>query len=122
MLPAWTRWFWNNHTGSFIRPHINRTKTGTRIGRIVIAKININRMTRDDLLTLEGMTEDVADAILDWVDVRDDALLEQIPDLETVVPFPLQLVLQVHQLIQVVVFLLQQVVCLHPALLQVVLH
>lgn len=36
------------------------------------AKVNINRMTRDDLLTLEGMTEDVADAILDWVDADDD--------------------------------------------------
>lgn len=36
------------------------------------AKVNINRMTRDDLLTLDGMTEDVADAILDWIDEDDD--------------------------------------------------
>lgn len=31
-------------------------------------KVNINRMTADDLMTLPGMTEDVADAILDWID------------------------------------------------------
>lgn len=36
------------------------------------AKVNINRMTRDDLLTLDGMTEDVADSILDWVDEDDE--------------------------------------------------
>lgn len=36
------------------------------------AKVNINRMTRDDLLALDGMTEDVADAILDWIDGDDD--------------------------------------------------
>jgi type II secretory pathway component PulK len=37
------------------------------------AKININRMTRDQLLVLEPfMTEDVADSILDWIDSDDD--------------------------------------------------
>lgn len=36
------------------------------------ARVNINRMSRDDLLTLDGMTEDVADAILDWADSDDD--------------------------------------------------
>lgn len=36
------------------------------------AKININLMPRDSLLTLPGMTEDVADAILDWIDSDDD--------------------------------------------------
>ncbi len=32
------------------------------------SKVNINRMTIDDLLALEGMTEDVAAAIVDWID------------------------------------------------------
>ncbi len=32
------------------------------------AKVNINRMTVDDMLQLEGMTEDVAAAIVDWRD------------------------------------------------------
>lgn len=36
------------------------------------AKININRMTFDDLMLLPNMTEDVADAILDWTDPDDD--------------------------------------------------
>lgn len=36
------------------------------------AKININRMTREDLMLLPNMTEDVADAILDWIDPDDD--------------------------------------------------
>lgn len=37
------------------------------------AKLNINRMTRDQLLLLEPfMTEDVADSILDWIDADDD--------------------------------------------------
>jgi type II secretory pathway component PulK len=37
------------------------------------SKININRMTRDQLLLLEPfMTEDVADSILDWIDKDDD--------------------------------------------------
>lgn len=35
------------------------------------AKLNVNRMTRDDLLELTSMTEDVADAILDWIDEDD---------------------------------------------------
>ncbi|MBL8745349.1 MAG: general secretion pathway protein GspK [Phycisphaerae bacterium] len=35
------------------------------------AKVNINLMTRDDLLQLESMTEDVADSILDWIDEDD---------------------------------------------------
>lgn len=36
------------------------------------AKININLMSRDDLLLLPRMTEDVADAILDWIDADDE--------------------------------------------------
>lgn len=36
------------------------------------AMINVNTMTRDALLTLPGMTEDVADSILDWIDDDDD--------------------------------------------------
>ncbi len=36
------------------------------------AKININRMTVEDLMLLPNMTEDVADAILDWTDPDDD--------------------------------------------------
>lgn len=32
------------------------------------AKVNIALMTQEDLMELEGMTEDVAGAILDWVD------------------------------------------------------
>lgn len=35
------------------------------------AKVNINRMTRNDLMQLEQMTEDVADSILDWIDDDD---------------------------------------------------
>lgn len=35
------------------------------------SKININLMSREDLLTIPDMTEDVADAILDWVDADD---------------------------------------------------
>lgn len=39
------------------------------------AKLNINRMTRDQLLTIEPfMTEDVADAVLDWIDPDDDTI------------------------------------------------
>jgi type II secretory pathway component PulK len=37
------------------------------------SKININRMTREQLLLLEPfMTEDVADSILDWIDTDDE--------------------------------------------------
>ncbi|MCK4871981.1 MAG: general secretion pathway protein GspK [Phycisphaerales bacterium] len=36
------------------------------------AKLNVNAMTRDGLLLLPDMTEDVADAILDWIDADDD--------------------------------------------------
>lgn len=36
------------------------------------SKININLMSRDDLLLLPRMTEDVADAILDWIDADDE--------------------------------------------------
>jgi DNA uptake protein ComE-like DNA-binding protein len=37
------------------------------------AKININRMTREQLLTIEPyMSEDVADSVLDWIDSDDD--------------------------------------------------
>lgn len=36
------------------------------------AKININTMTKDDLLTFIDMDEGVADAILDWIDADDD--------------------------------------------------
>lgn len=36
------------------------------------AKINVNRLTAQGLLLLPYMTEDVADAILDWIDADDD--------------------------------------------------
>lgn len=36
------------------------------------AKININRMTRDDFLTFIDMGEDTADSILDWIDEDED--------------------------------------------------
>lgn len=36
------------------------------------AKLNVNLLTRDELLTLPYMTEDIADAILDWIDADDD--------------------------------------------------
>jgi DNA uptake protein ComE-like DNA-binding protein len=37
------------------------------------AKLNINRMTRDQLLAIEPlMSEDIADSILDWIDEDDD--------------------------------------------------
>lgn len=39
------------------------------------SKLNINRMTKEQLLLIEPlMTEDVADAILDWIDPDDDVL------------------------------------------------
>jgi len=36
------------------------------------SRININTMTADDLILLPRMTEDIADAILDWIDSDDD--------------------------------------------------
>ena len=39
------------------------------------AKINVNRMTMDDLMELEGMSEDTAAAIGDWID-EDDLVRE----------------------------------------------
>lgn len=36
------------------------------------AKININSMNRNDLLTFLDLTEDVADSILDWIDEDED--------------------------------------------------
>ncbi|HZW07473.1 MAG TPA: hypothetical protein VFF65_10140 [Phycisphaerales bacterium] len=36
------------------------------------AKININRMTQADLMLLPDMTEDIAAAILDWIDADED--------------------------------------------------
>ncbi len=36
------------------------------------AKINLNRMTRDQLMLLPFMSEDVADSVLDWIDADDD--------------------------------------------------
>lgn len=36
------------------------------------AKININSMSKNALATLPYMTEDVADAIMDWIDADDD--------------------------------------------------
>ncbi|TVQ80593.1 MAG: hypothetical protein EA380_03130 [Phycisphaeraceae bacterium] len=35
------------------------------------SRLNVNRMQFDDLMLLPGMTEDVADAILDWIDPDD---------------------------------------------------
>ncbi len=37
------------------------------------AKLNVNLMTRDGLMLLPYMTEDVADSILDWIDDDDDS-------------------------------------------------
>jgi len=36
------------------------------------AKLNINLMTQEDLMLLPSMTEDTADAILDWIDEDED--------------------------------------------------
>ena len=36
------------------------------------AKINVNRMTAEALMLLPNMTEDVADAILDWIDADEE--------------------------------------------------
>ncbi len=36
------------------------------------ARININRMSREALMTLPYITEDTADAIIDWIDADDD--------------------------------------------------
>jgi DNA uptake protein ComE-like DNA-binding protein len=36
------------------------------------SRFNINMMTAADLMLLPGMTEDVADAVLDWIDEDDD--------------------------------------------------
>ena len=36
------------------------------------AKLNINRLSRESLLELDGMTEDMADSILDWIDEDDE--------------------------------------------------
>lgn len=39
------------------------------------AKVNVNRMSANDLMELQGMTEDVAAAIIDWID-EDDIVSE----------------------------------------------
>ncbi len=36
------------------------------------AKLNINLVTKDDLMAVPDMTEDIADSILDWIDADDD--------------------------------------------------
>lgn len=56
---------------------IVRTENGDeRVGvEDAHAKININRMTQDDLMELPNMTEDMAAAILDWID-EDDSVRE----------------------------------------------
>jgi type II secretory pathway component PulK len=36
------------------------------------AKINVNLMDAESLMLLPGMTEDIADSILDWIDADDD--------------------------------------------------
>ncbi len=52
---------------------LHSTRAGDRPGPVdPHSKININRMTFDDLMTLPFMSEDVADAILDWIDADDD--------------------------------------------------
>lgn len=57
---AWEISHWNDIAGGVIAspedPH---------------AKININRMTQEDLLELPGATIDMADSILDWIDEDD---------------------------------------------------
>lgn len=53
------------------------------------AKININAMTAEALLLLPYMTEDVADAILDWIDSDEDAnLLGAEAGQYAMLPFP----------------------------------
>ena len=37
------------------------------------SKLNVNQATRDQLLKLPGMTEEIADAVLDWRDQDEDA-------------------------------------------------
>lgn len=52
---------------------IHTEPAGDRVGPVdAHSKINVNRMTFDDLMTLPFMSEDVADAILDWVDSDED--------------------------------------------------
>ncbi|MBL8962697.1 MAG: general secretion pathway protein GspK [Phycisphaeraceae bacterium] len=52
---------------------VHSTPRGERAGPVdAHARININRMTFDDLMTLPFMTEDTADAILDWIDADED--------------------------------------------------
>lgn len=40
------------------------------------AKVNVNRMSFDDLMELPGMSEDQADAILDWID--EDSIVREL--------------------------------------------
>jgi DNA uptake protein ComE-like DNA-binding protein len=49
------------------------TPFGRSLGpRDAHAMINVNMMSREALLTLPGMTEDMAESILDWIDADDD--------------------------------------------------
>ncbi|MCA9309951.1 MAG: general secretion pathway protein GspK [Phycisphaerales bacterium] len=57
---SWSIEHWNTAAGSMIASPEDAH-----------AKININRMTQDDLLELPGATIDMADAILDWIDPDD---------------------------------------------------
>jgi hypothetical protein len=54
--------------------HVGTTENGRDLPGPIDAhsKININLMSRQALLTLDFMTEDVADAIIDWIDGDDD--------------------------------------------------
>jgi DNA uptake protein ComE-like DNA-binding protein len=58
--------------GSFY--HVGTTEDGKDVEGPVDAhsKININLMSQQALMTLPYMTEDVADAIIDWVDADED--------------------------------------------------
>lgn len=52
---------------------LHSEKVGDRPGPVdAHSKININRMTFDDLMTLPFMSENIADSILDWVDSDED--------------------------------------------------
>jgi type II secretory pathway component PulK len=47
-------------------------RTGEQLGaQDAHARLNVNLMTADDLLLLPSMTEEMADAILDWIDADD---------------------------------------------------
>lgn len=71
---------------------LHDTRTGPVLGPAdAHAKININAMSAESLLLLPYMTEDVADAILDWVDSDEDTnLLGAEAGQYAMLPYPYQ--------------------------------